>query len=191
MFEPSKSAATDLSADSQDLESKWKIWAKREERCRATAALYIQDSEYSALFTEDPLLRHALVDYSSLCSNNSWEAETHQEWIITILNAHSGVTASESPPSMDQSYFLCSSQGIGERGAFGAYAKLESISAAISGAKGLGTWLAMSSHFEKDLLDFQDNYPQLFKSPDHDKFMSMLKIGQNPQAASDVRYMPY
>ncbi|KAJ5751446.1 uncharacterized protein N7511_008411 [Penicillium nucicola] len=170
MFEQSKNAATDLYVGSQDLESKWKSWAKREERSRATAAIYIQDSEYSTLFTEDPLLRHASFEYPSLCSNNSWEANTDQEWIMTTPNSHSGVTAAERPLSMDQSYFPYSSQGADERGVFGAYAKLESISASISGAKGLGTWVTMSAHLEKALLDFQVNHPQLFESPGHDQF---------------------
>ncbi|KAI2669775.1 hypothetical protein CBS147355_9700 [Penicillium roqueforti] len=166
MFEQCEHAATDKSTGSEDLESKWKSWAKREERSRATAALYIQDSEYSALFTEDPLLRHASVQHPSVRSNESWEAETLQEWIISTPIAHSSMTA--SPLSMDQSNLFYSSQGADESGAFGAYAKLASISASISGAKGLATWPTMSSHFEKDLLDFQDNHP--LESPDHDRF---------------------
>lgn len=89
---------------------------------------------------------------------------------MTTPNPHSGGTAAESQLSMDQSYFPYSSQGADEQGSFGAYAKLESISASITGAKGLRTWVTMSSYFEKALLDFQDNHPRLFKSPDHDQF---------------------
>lgn len=64
----------------QDLDHKWRLWAKREVMIRVTLGLYIHDAELANLFQHEPCLRRIGKTATSASSNRVFMARKPDTW---------------------------------------------------------------------------------------------------------------
>lgn len=129
---------------------------------RTAAALFIQDSEYSALFSAEPLLRHFTGKIPSLCSDEAWNAKSASKWNDLVGEPPQGESSNRSnqsiPPKDTGIPYLSPSTVTGDhtKASFGIYCELESLCASIHEAKELGVWKTRRVEFQEKLLFFYD-----------------------------------
>lgn len=126
---------------------------------KLAVALYIHDSEYSALLKTEPLMRYPASKVPLICAKSLWEAPTAEAWRRTLAHASKNADVTQRPPPSELTNLSTSTlRNPKEQDPFNTYCELEGIAASIFEAKELQTWSNISSQLEVSLIEFYDNH---------------------------------
>lgn len=129
-------------------------------RKRLAIALYVHDSEYSALLKTEPLMRHSASKLPIMCAKDLWEAPSAHEWGKSLLKASQNATNTPNLPTSELCNPLTSILKNPNRmmqDTFGIYCELEVIAASITEARELHSWPSASSQLEATLLQLYED----------------------------------
>ncbi|KIX03111.1 uncharacterized protein Z518_06661 [Rhinocladiella mackenziei CBS 650.93] len=101
-FKTKQMRGLNLNVSPEELDQKWRAWAKNEELIRIALSVHIHDAELASIFHHEPFLRHNSRQLPVAASSQTFMAARPEEWRVSYLNDPSNFEGDDlTPASID------------------------------------------------------------------------------------------
>lgn len=130
-FKTKKMVGLDLNVSSEELEQKWRDWARNEELIRIALSVHIHDAELAAIFHHEPFLRHNSRQLPVAAANQTFMATRAEDWRRAYQSDPTNFESTDATPASIDAHLDFDLLAMPNNSYFTAYTVLEGICANI------------------------------------------------------------